>query len=309
MKSPAAIYWNTVLALAVWFATGFLLSYENARAEVRIVDDSGGAIVLERPAQRIIPLYAALGESLVAMGLSERIVAGTVSDDSLPGSLPRVGTHMRPNLELIAGLKPDLVVQFEGRSEAGQLAESLNRLGIPVARFRIGSFAELFSCLDRLGVLTGEETKAEKLAASMRARLEQVRSQMSSFVKKPGIFFEIRYPNLLGAGGGSMLTDIIAAAGGENCLQTYQERMVRLSEETLTVLNPDIYLVQQGAMNKNPVSLKDRSHFRTLKAVADGQVFLVPESRFSRPGPQSVDAVEELAGIILEWQARQEKEK
>lgn len=279
-----------LLPLPVWAAVG-------------IVDDAGKTVTLAAPARRIIPLYAGLGETLAAMGLTDRIIARTVSDNTLPAALPVVGTHMRPNPELIAGLGPDLVVQLEGREEAGLAAEALTRMGIPVARFRTASFADLYSCIARLGVLTGAEQAAADLAASLAARLEAVRERIAARPERPAIFFEVRYPNLLGAGSGSMVNDVIHAAGGRNCLAGYPERMVRLSEEALVLADPDLYLVQQGAMNKAPVPLETRAHFRSLAALRTGSVHIVAESLYSRPGPQSVAAVEELADLILRWHA------
>jgi iron complex transport system substrate-binding protein len=208
---------------------------------------------------------------------------------------------MRPNQELIVGLSPDLVLQFEGREEAGLAAESLIRLGIPVARFRASSFAELFSCVEKLGVLTGEAQKAKNLRADMQKRLEAVKEKTKLLPVRPKVFFEVRYPNLLGAGAGSMVNDIILAAGGENILARHPERMVRLSEEALALGNPDVYLVQRGAMNKDPVPPGQRPHFRGLAAVRQGFVREVPESLYSRTGPQSVAAVEDLAAYINLW--------
>ncbi len=280
-----------------------LLCPPAARAAVSIVDDAGQTITLAAPAQRIIPLYSALSETLAAMGCTPRIVARTAADTTLPESLPSIGTHMRPNLELVAGLAPDLAVQMEGREEAAQTAERLGRLGIPVARFRVASFAELFSCITRLGVLTGEKEAAAALVRDMQRRLAAVKEKTVGLSRTPSVFFEVRYPNLLGAGGGSMVNEIISAAGGRNCLAAYPEKLVRLSEEMLILMNPDLYLLQQGAMNKNPQPPGERGHFSGLKAVRNGFVFLVPEERFSRPGPQSVDAVEELSGHFLQWNA------
>lgn len=278
-----------------------------AKQSVSIIDDAGCEVRLKAPARRIIPLYAALGENLAAMGLTDYVVGRTVSDDTLPQSLPVVGTHMRPNPELTAALRPDLVLLLEGREEAALTARALNRLGIATARFRISSFEDLFSCVTRLGILTAEQAKAEALTRSMRERLAAVALKTASFEPKPTIFFEVRYPNLLGAGGGSMLTDIIRAAGGVNCLKDYAGRMARLNEEQLLFLNPDIYLVQTGLMNKNPLPLEQRSHFRNLAAVRNGFHYIVPEARFSRPGPQSVAAVEELADRILFWHTRKKQ--
>ena len=294
------------LAAALWLAL-LLFAPHNARAAdapctaVSIIDDSGRTVALAAPARRIIPLYAGLGETLTALGLADRIVGRTVSDNASPSHLPSVGTHMRPTPELVAGLRPDLVIQFEGREEAGTAAESLIRMGIEVARFRIASFADLYACIERLGILTGESAAASRLMEEMRERLARVERDMAAYPAPPRIFFEVRYPNLLGAGGGSIVNDIISAAGGGNCLAGYPDRMVRLNEEALALYNPEIYLVQQGPMNKAPLPPDERPAFRGIEAVRRGFVHTVPEALFSRPGPGSVDAVENLARIILQW--------
>ena len=274
---------------------------------ISIVDDSGATVTLEAPAKRIIPLYAALAEILVDMGLQDRLIARTASDTDATPNLPSVGTHMRPNPELIAGLQPDLVVLMEGRDEAAATAALLSNMGIPVARFRVDSFTSLFSCITRLSVLTGTESEAQTLISGYSRRLEAVGAAAASLPSRPSIFFEVRYPNLLGAGQGSILTDIISAAGGENCLAAYPDKFIRLSEEALISLNPDIYIVQEGPMNKNPQPLADRPHFRSLTAVLQGNVLIVPESLFSRPGPSSIAAAERLGVFIREWAHKEEK--
>jgi ABC-type hemin transport system substrate-binding protein len=80
--------------------------------------------------------------------------------------------------------------------------------------------------------------------------------------------------------------------------------MVRLSEEALLLADPAIYLVQRGAMNKDPAHPEKRPHFRNLAAVKRNFVRMVPESLYSRPGPHSVDAVEDLAAYIRMWRLK-----
>lgn len=267
-----------------------------------VLDDAGNTIVLSRPARRIISLYAALTESLVALGQEESIIGRTVSDTKLP-QLPVVGTHMRPNLELVAGLQPDLIVLMEGREAVDSTAERLQSMGFAVVRFRVQSFEDLFACILRLGILTGSREKAETLVAQYETRLQAVRSLARQCAARPSIFFEVRYPNLLGAGGHSILADIIHTAGGENSLGGYEDKFVRLNEEMLFSLNPDMYLVQEGAMNRNPLHPKERRHFLSLGAVRSGSVLLVPEDLFSRPGPSSIAATELLGLYIRVWDA------
>ncbi len=77
------------------------------------------------------------------MGLADRLAARTQADVGRPRSrpCPASATHMRPNLELILGLHPDMVLQMGGRKAASEPVEALRRLGIPTAFFEVKSFA------------------------------------------------------------------------------------------------------------------------------------------------------------------------
>ncbi len=286
------------LAMA-WFAKA-------ACAEVVITDDQGETVRLEKPASRVIALSGALAEILAAMGEGDALVARTDADADIPAlkNKPSVGTHMRPNLELVLGARPDLVIQLAGRKESLESVASLRRLGLPVAVFRIGSFAELFSAAERLGVLTGAPGAAETLINGLGARLSALRAKWPPG-PKPRVFFEVRYPNLLGAGRDSIVSAEIEAAGGENVLaaEAGDKRVVRLGEEELARLDPGVYVVQRGPMNENPVPPADRPHFSELPAVRAGRVYEVSESLYSRPGPGAVTAAEELFAMIHEKSA------
>ena len=257
---------------------------------------------LDHPATRVVALYGAFNELLAALG-REEVIAARTKADTLPPSIldkPLVGTHMRPNLEIIAALKPDLVLQMGGRAEAAQSVADLERLGIPVALFAPGDFEALFTVFDRVGVLTGSQDAARDLIARTRARLAAVRDAVQDGkmnAPRPSVAFEVRYPNLLCAGQGSMTSEIIRLAGGENPV-TGPDKLVCLGEEELLRLDPEVYLVQRGPMNPEPLPPVARPHFETLRAVRDGRVLVVDEALFSRPGPRSVEAVEQLARYL-----------
>jgi iron complex transport system substrate-binding protein len=268
-------------------------------AAVTITDDFGTTITLEQPARRIICLYGALNEILVDMGLAHRIVARTKADTFCPAlaEKPSIGTHMRPNVEMVVGLKPDLVLQMAGRKGESEPVNAIAAQGIPTACFRVQTMDDLYILIDRLGVITGARDQADRMTATMRERLERVRKRLGPDPKRPRVFFEVRYPNLLTAGRASIVSEIIHLAGGTNCV-FLNKKLVRLSEEELVGLNPEVYLVQKGPMNPNPVPVSQRSHFRTLQAVRSGAILEVDEHLFSRPGPRTVDAVELLADVL-----------
>jgi iron complex transport system substrate-binding protein len=265
-----------------------------APAEVRITDDLGQVISLEGPARRIISLYGAYSEIFFAMGLEGRLVARTRADLFPPAILskPSVGTHLRPNMELVLGLQPDLIIQASGRKYGHEVIRQIEERGLVVASFQPNTFEELFSVIHRLGTLTGDKEAADRLVKQLRGRLQQLSRRLTATEHRPSVFFEVRYPNLLGAG-----QHVILKAGGINCLPN-RKKLVRINIETLVGYNPEVYVVQKGPMNRNPAEPKSRPNFRVIKAVEEGRVLFVDEHIFSRPGPRSVEAVEKLAAFL-----------
>lgn len=226
------------------------------------------------------------------------------SADRTPASitrLPVIGTHMRPNIEAVLAHRPDLVLQMTGRKEAALPVEALRKHGVRVAVFHASTFAELFSVIRRVGVLTGAEAQAEEMVRGMEARLAaleaKVGAKAAQTTERPRVFFEVRSPNMLAAGRSGMVAEIIRRAGGVNCVEE-RAKFARLSEEEIVRLNPDVYLIQRGPMNPAPLPLTKRPRLRTLAATLAGRAWFVDEHKYSRPGPQSIDAAEELAGLL-----------
>lgn len=264
-----------------------------------MTDGLGNEVRLERPARRIIALYGAFNEIIAEMGLGGRLVARTKADAGIPAvaHLPSVGTHMRPNLEMVVGLKPDLVLQLTARKGASVPVEALRREGIPVAEFNPHTFGELFEAIRAIGVLTGAPEAAAALAGRMHTRLDAVADMVARRDETPRVFFEIRSPSLLAAGRGGIVNDVIERAGGVNAVSD-PKKIVRLGEEALHGLDPDVYLVQRGPMNPDPRPLDERPLYEALRAVRLGRTLVVDEGAFSRPGPRAVEAVERLAHYL-----------
>lgn len=259
-----------------------------------VTDDRGAVVALAAPPQRIISLYGGLTEILNALGVADRMVARTQGDETIKG-IPTVGTHLQPNVEMILALKPDLVVQG-GVAKGMPALKRLESARVPVAMFAPHDFPGLFNTITRLGALTGREQAAAALNRSMTARLEEVAQRVAGRAK-PRVFFEVRELNLLGAGRGSMVSDIITLAGGENMV-TSPGKLALFSLEALIQANPEVYIIQKGAMNRSPEDIYTRPYFQELKAVKAHRVLVVDESLYSRPGPRSAEAVAELARFL-----------
>ena len=260
----------------------------------QVTDDQGTSVTLAAPPQRIISLYGGLTAILSALGMGNRIVARTQGDEISQGT-PTVGTHLQPNVEMILALKPDLVVQG-GVAKGMPALKKLEAAHVPVAMFAPHDFAGLFSTITRLGTLSGQTEAAAALNRSMQAKLDEVAQRVAGR-PKPRVFFEVRELNLLAAGQGSLVHDIITRAGGEN-LVTSPQKLTLYSLEALIQANPDVYIIQKGPMNRSPNDIYTRPYFQELQAVKAHRVLVVDESLYSRPGPRSAEAVEELARFL-----------
>ena len=282
-----------VKCLTAWLLVMSLLA-GSAWGAAPIRDDLDQQVSLKSPPQRIISLYGGLSEVLIALGVKDRVVAHIQGDESLT-NIPTVGTHLQPNVEMILALKPDLVVQG-GVPKGLPALKKLETEGVPVAMFAPQDFPGLFSLIQRLGALTGRGEAAAAVNRDLTERLAQVARRLKG-TRPVRVFFEVRYLNLLAAGRGSIVNDIINRAGGVNIVESPQ-RLAPYGLEALLQADPEVYVIQQGPMNKSPEDIYSRPYYQELRAVKARRVLVVSESLFSRPGPRSAEAVEQLARFL-----------
>ena len=79
------------------------------------------------PSARIVSTSPSITETLFALGLGDRVV-GVSTFCRFPAAavtLPKIGTFLRPDAELIARLRPDLVVIHAGPSGIEQRLSAL----------------------------------------------------------------------------------------------------------------------------------------------------------------------------------------
>ena len=283
---------NLRAAVVVRLALSSFLAPHNLHA-AQITDDRGATVAVAAPPQRIISLYGGLTEILSALGVADRVVARIQGDETIKG-IPTVGTHLQPNVEMILALKPDLVVQG-GVAKGMPALTRLEAAQVPVAMFAPHDFAGLFSTITRLGALTGRVGGRRPDAVHGGQTRRRGRAGGES-PQAPGLF---RGPGTqpFGRGPGLPGERHHHPGRGEN-LVTSPQKLTLYSLEALIQANPEVYIIQQGPMNRSPEDIYARPYFQELKAVKTRRVLVVSESLYSRPGPRSAEAVEELARFL-----------
>ncbi|RME64627.1 MAG: iron ABC transporter substrate-binding protein, partial [Nitrospirae bacterium] len=228
--------------------------------------------------ERVVVLYAPASGIIKALGAGDKVVGRTRTDETFPKAV-NVGSHLRPNIELIKALRPDLIVAGSKRAFPEELEKRLNT---KVYRYDPRNIEDLLQCILDLGKLLDRQAKAESLVREFRERLTKLMP-----LKRPvRVIYEVSQSPLKVAGQRSIVTAIIEKAGGVNQVKVNRKHVI-ISPEEILKLNPDLYIYQEGPMNRNPIPPRERPYFSALKA----KTLKVDEKEFARPGLNVIDAI------------------
>jgi iron complex transport system substrate-binding protein len=260
--------------------------------------------------KRIVSTSPSITEALFALGLGPHVVGVSNYCEYPPQvkDLPKVGTYLRPDAERIARLKPDLVIVHKLSNE---LTNRLTALHIAYAEVgRAGGLPDAYEEIRQIGEVAGAKEPAEKLIASMHARLDEIRAQTAG-KKKPSVMFVIgRDPgtltNLIVVGRDNFLNELIKVAGGVNVIaEQSSQPYPHISLETILRNQPDV-LIDMGDMGNGPEERERKAKenralwdaLPNLSAVKQGHVYCLTSTAFVVPGPRSVEAAEILFALV-----------
>jgi len=258
---------------------------------------------------RIVSTSPSITETLFALGLGDRVV-GVSAFCRFPPEvlrLPKVGTFLKPDAELIAGLRPDLVVVHELSTGIDRRLASLR---IQFAVVDRGTLASVFSSIRQIATAAGAAARADALVADIERRLDGVRRAGSSALHPRVLFIIGRNPgtltDLVAVGPGSYINDLIEIAGGRNVLAIKgQPEYPRISMETVLRLDPDVIVdtVDMGETEaerrlRQPINERLWSGYNTLTAVKTRRVHAATTDALVVPGPRVVDAADWVAALL-----------
>jgi iron complex transport system substrate-binding protein len=257
---------------------------------------------------RIVSTSPSITETLFALGLGDRVVGVSTFCRFPPEAtgLPKVGTFLKPDAELIAGLRPDLVVVHEVSTG---IDRKLAALRLPFVVVERGTIASVFSSMKQIGSAAGVPDRAEALVKDVERRLNAIR-QSAAMPRRRVLFIIGRHPgtltDLVGIGPGSYLNDVIEIAGGINVLNiTGQPEYPRVSLETVLRLDPEV-IVDTVDMGETPADRRQRATlnaglwaaYATLTAVKTGRLYAATTDALVVPGPRVVEAAEWVARLL-----------
>jgi iron complex transport system substrate-binding protein len=258
---------------------------------------------------RIVSTSPSITETLFALGLGDRVV-GVSTFCRYPDAvkaLPKVGTFLKPDAEVIARLAPDLVVVHLGPHDVARQLAALSVRTVSVDR---GTLPGVYSTIRTIAAAAGVPDRGDRLVADLQQGLDRVRQAVAARPTRRVLVIVGRRPatlsDLIAVGRESYLSDLVAIAGGTNVLgDPGLPAYPQISMETVIRLAPDV-IVDAGDMGDTPESRRARQHATerlwssqtAVAAVRQNGVHAVASDAFVVPGPRVVDVAETLAAWI-----------
>lgn len=237
--------------------------------------------------ERLVLLAPAAGDIVSKLGAENKVVGVTRSNHDFPGAL-QIGSHIKPNVELIKGLEPDLLIISSNRFFSDQLAVQVSA---DVIKYDPTNLEGVLSEIAKLGDVLGKQAEAAALVQEMKS----IRDQIKPLSEQKSVVFEVTQSPFMIAGQRSIVNGIVTAAGGR-LIAPEKRKIAKFNVESVLIQSPDYYIYQVGPMNKNPTPPTDRANYQMMES----EVIKVDQLDFSRANTRSFSLALELNKRFLQ---------
>ena len=305
MTGPRRTAGRATARRAAWAVAlaGVLLPAAGPASALRVTDDRGLILELPGPARRIVTLAPHLTELMYAAGAGDRLV-GTVAYSDFPVAaqrVPRVGDARALDLERLVALQPDLVVVWLGGTPQPQL-DVLAGLGLRLYYQAPRNLAHIAETLERFGVLAGTAEVAQPAAARFRARLAAL-AEPHRGQRAVSVFHQVWDRPLMTVGGAHPISEVIALCGGRNVFAGLGALAPVVSIEAVLEADPEV-IGSAGDSGPREAGLGAWLDWPRLRAVAGGQLYVIPPDLISQAVPRVLDGAEQMCAALDRARAR-----
>ena len=245
---------------------------------------------------RIVVLDPATVEIIYMLGAEDKIVGvanlerSKVWPEEKVAKLESVGTFIKPSLERIITLKPDLVITSALTDD--NLNNGLKSNNIEAKRIQANSIEEIFTNFMEVAKMLGKENEANKIIAEKRAKLEEIKKIATG--NKKGLFVMSASP-LMVFGNDNLPNDIMKLLNIKNIAENQKGRNPIVTPEFIIKENPDIIIT----LLPNPAQIvATNPQLKNVNAIKNNKFIVVNSSQILRGSPRTIDQIEEIAKAV-----------
>jgi iron complex transport system substrate-binding protein len=268
-----------------------------------ITDRSGAKAAVPAQINRIISTAPSNTEIIRDLGMADKLVAIDTFSSRISGldaGLVQIDFSY-PDAEVIIGLKPDLIIAAgHNMTVSGEDPFKLIKdTGISVVYIPTSSsIAGIYEDIRFIAGLLEVREKGEALINGMKAEIDAIAARGAGFAEKKSVYFEISpYPYMVSIGRETYLSEMISVIGADNIFAD-QKDWFSPAAESIIERNPDVILTLTG-LNADPVDeILRRPGFEHTRAVQNKAVYPIDGDAASRPSPNIVIALKQMAAAV-----------
>lgn len=269
-------------------------------------DSASASASEEVPAEidSIVVLAPSLAETVVALGLGEKIVGYDLQSEGiagLPDGAPTFDT-VNPDMESLAALSPDILLVtnlslYDEEEPYKPLTDAGVRvLCIPTSESISGIQEDIRLLAESLHVPEAGESILEKMDAELD-KLASVASGIPEEERK-SVYFEISAaPYLYSCGSKTYLSEMIEWVGGKNIFSA-ETGWLNIEGEAVAAANPDVIFTSVNYVD-NPVDeILSRDGWAGVSAIQNRAVYAIDNMSSSLPNQNIITAMRQMAEIL-----------
>lgn len=237
------------------------------------------------------------------LGLSHLLV-GVDDYSDWPASiskLPKLGPDLSINMDLVEGLKPDLVLASLSVPGMDKNVEALVERGIPHIILDPQSLTDIEEDLIKTAEALKQPERGKAAAKDFRDRLNAVKQLGLKINSKPSLYWEWWPKPIFTPGKINWLTEISEAAGAINVFCDVELASVQTDWEDVLRRKPDFICLAWVGVRKEKVqknNVTKRPGYETLQFSDDSRILILEEELYCRPSPRLLDGLEKLFTLI-----------
>lgn len=263
------------------------------RYPLTVKDFAGREVSIESEPMHIVSLAPSITETLYFIEALDKVV-GITKWDNYPNNVQEgriIVGDMEPNIEIIASLKPDLII---GLKYHLKYIDQLEKIA-PVLIVEPQSVEEIYEAVELLGNVTNKEDQAQKAIMEMEEKINNIQEKVKN-KEKPRVLYIVWWDPLITAGNGTFIGELITLGGGENIFADTQG-WPQVSVEEVIARNPEIIILPPSAgITANELC---DSPLTNTDAVKNGRVYtLSSDDIVARQSPRVVEGLEEIARFL-----------
>ena len=266
-------------------------------AEIKVQDDEGNLIVLQKPVNRIISLTPHITEILFSAGAGSKIIATVAYSDHPQAAkkIPRISGYPSMDIERIVSLKPDLVIVWASGNNREQIRK-MSEMGLTVFISEPRKIIDIYKTIKRFGKLAGTNKIAAESAENFIKHYESLKEKYSNR-KKVKVFYQFWNKPLMTINGQHIISNIINLCGGNNVFSKLNSLTPIISIEAVIASRTDVIVVGSNDERKSKW-ISEWKPWLNLAAVKNNHLYFIDPDLLNRMGPRILQGADRLCKLL-----------